>query len=117
VSRPFVLSSIKRLQPSPNESSHLHPTPRKPSDVVQVLQAREAFLSDYEVYQQISESSQHSRRKGSKDQPGSLQTIQLEVPLSLHEVELIVSWKIISTIKLHMCNTRPKNQLQNSSPS
>ena len=46
----------------------------------QVLQAREGFLSDYEVYQQVSTAALNSRkRRVSKDQPGNLQTIQLEV--------------------------------------
>ena len=46
----------------------------------QVVQAREGFLSDYEVYQQVSTAAVNSRkRRLSKDQPGNLQTIQLEV--------------------------------------
>jgi len=47
---------------------------------IKVLQAREAFLSDYEVYQQVMDGAISSRkRRGTKDQPGNLQTIQLEV--------------------------------------
>jgi RNA polymerase Rpb4 len=45
-----------------------------------VLETREGFLSDYEVYQQISAAATNSRkRRGTKDQPGNLQTVQLEV--------------------------------------
>lgn len=55
------------------------------TDEVKVLQAREGFLSDHEVYEQISTGALNSRkRKSTKDQPGNLQTIQLEVRLHIH---------------------------------
>lgn len=50
--------------------------------MLQVLQAREGFLSDHEVYQQIAASAVSQRkRRTPKDAPGNLQTIQLEVLL------------------------------------